>query len=134
MKPILSLSQWESRVRDCFSATRSFKSTQPELSDRIDSSIYSELNRKHGKRAVYPAYVRGYVGGLKQSEREHMFREWLEFCYIVDGVLYSVRDNTGRKTTRFYCESVNPKNGGQVLCSEETPRGFFWIGSNKRYF
>ena len=134
MKTILTLTAWETRVADCFSSTRIFKSTQAEHQARIAQYIYAELYRKHGKRFVYPAHTQGFVQGLCRAHDADMVRNHIEFCYIVDGIMYSVDKNSKHATTRDYCEKVNPDNGGAVLCQDDTPRGLFWRDSDKRFF
>jgi len=134
MKTILTLSAWETRVADCFSQTSIYQSTQAQHLERIGKYIHAELNRKHGQRAVYSAYVKGFVTGLCRAHDSDMMRNHIEFCYIVDGIFYSVDARTKHATPRDYCEKVNPDNGGAVLCRDDTPRGLFWRDSDKRFF
>lgn len=131
---ILTLTQWETRAADCFSQTRIYKSSQALHLERLARVIHSELNRKHGARAVYSNYVKGFVTGLCRAHDADMMRQHIEFCYIVDSVRYSVDSRSSLPTTRDYCDKVNPTNGGAVLCRDETPRGLFWRDSDKRFF
>lgn len=134
MKTILGLSQWEIRIADVFSSTICFKSTQAEHLERVTKTIYSELNRCHGTRAVYSNYIKGFVYGYMRACDSAMMRDKIEFCYIVDGTMYSVWRESTHKTTRDYCEKINPESGGAVLCRDDTERGLFWRGTDKRFF
>lgn len=134
MKTILSLTQWETRVSECFSRTNHFQWCQARHLDFMDTFVHAELNRKHGKRAVYPTFTQGYVRGLCRAHDADMMRNYIEFCYIVDGIMYSVDARTVRATTRDYCDKVNPDGGGALLCRDDTPRGLFWRDSDKRFF
>lgn len=134
MKTILGLSQWEIRIADVFSSTICFKSTQTEHLERVQKTIYSELNRCHGTRAVYSNYIKGFVTGYMRACDDAMMRNNIEFCYIVDGTMYSVWRESTHKTTREYCEKINPESGGAVLCRDDTERGLFWAGTDKRFF
>jgi hypothetical protein len=134
MKTILTMSAWETRVVDCFSMTILCKHTQTRHLDYVSKHIHAELGRKHGQRAVYPSFIQGYVSGLCRAHNADMMRNHIEFCYIVDNVMYSVDKHTKHETTRDYCERVNPDTGGAVLCRDDTPRGLFWRDSDKRFF
>lgn len=126
---ILSLTQWETRIADFYSSTRSFRLTSAEMQERRQTYILSELSRKHGKRAVYSAYVAGYVAGLEAAHRAEMYRFHLEYCFCVDGVLYSThRDSTHRKTEEFYA-----RGEGHILGNAPV-HGHYWKGTDKPYF
>lgn len=134
MKQILTLTQWETRIADCFAQSRIYASTQTLHLERLDRVVNTEVNRKHGKRAVYPTWVKGFVCGFAGACDAAMMRNDIEFCYIVDGVMYSVRDNSTHLTTGHYCDVVNPETGGAVLCQDDTARGLFWRGTDKRFY
>lgn len=126
---ILNLSQWETRVHDVFSMARICKMTQAQIHESVQSQIYDELHRKHGgKRAVYSAYVHGFVSGLLRAEQNTIMRNDVEFCYLVDGVLFSThKDTDKRQTEEFYA-----RDAGSELSN--APSGFVWKGTVKPYF
>lgn len=128
-KQILNLGQWETRVHDVYSMARICKMTQTEILARVQSQIYDELQRKHGgKRAVYSAYVHGYVSGLMHAEQQDIMQNHVEFCYLVDGVLFSThKDTEKRQTEEFYA-----RDAGHEL--NDKPSGFVWRGTVKPYF
>lgn len=134
MKTILTLSAWETRVANCFNATISYKHNQAQHLEYIDKHIHAELTRKHGPRPVYTEFVQGYVKGLCCARRADMMQNHIEFCYVVDGIMYSVNKQSTHATTRDYCDKVNPETGGAVLCRDDTVRGLFWLDSDKRFF
>jgi hypothetical protein len=128
---ILDMGQWEIRVNDVFSMIRFSRMHHAKSLEYINEKIYSELNRKHGKvkpKAVYSAFMHGYVSGLIRAEHNRLYREFLEYCYIVNGVMYSThKDSDKPKTEEFYA-----RNQGNILA--DSPNGHVWKGSDKIYF
>jgi hypothetical protein len=125
--PILSMMQWQTRVSDVYSTIRVCKMSYTDSLEYVEKHIYSELNRKHGKRAVYNAYIHGYVYGLMVAARNDIWRNHVEFCYKVDGVLYSTHsDSDKRKTEEFHSVGM-----GNVLSNAEGCH--YWKGSDKPY-
>lgn len=129
MQKILTLTEWQNRVSDAYNMARLSRMPHSEFLAYRAKWIAAELNRKHGKRAVYSAYVKGYVSGLEAAENARLYREFLEYCYLVGGVLYSThRDSTHRKTEEFYS-----RNAGHELGNAEA-HGHYWKGSDKPFF
>lgn len=129
-RAVLELSQWESRVAELYSMARLCKMSHPRFMERRQAQVLAELTRKYGgKRAVYSAYVHGYVSGLMRAHDAALYRYHLEFCYLVDGVLYATgqHSETHRLTDEFYST-----NRGHLLSS--APSGHYWKGSDVCYF
>lgn len=128
-KSILTLSQWQARISDVYNMARLSHMPHSKLMEYRAEWITAELTRKHGKRNVYSAYVRGYVAGLEAAESARLYREFLEYCYCVDGVLYSThKESVHRKTEEFYA-----RNAGHELSSAAV-HGHYWKGTDKPYF
>lgn len=123
----LGMIEWQTRVADCFSCARSFKSTSEELRAKLDQFVYSELNRKWGNRSIYSAFMQGYVRGLIHSEDSRLMREDVEFCYLQGGVIFSTHRTTVHRTTEeFYSAGRGCELGA-------LPRGFYWKGTDKPF-
>jgi hypothetical protein len=128
---ILNMGQWETRVSDVFHMVKLCKMTQEDAIEYYKKNIYSELYRKVGKtkpKHVYSVYMHGFVYGLMRAEQKRIERENLEFCYLVDGILFSThRDTDKRKTEEFF-------QAGKGSYLVDKPSGFIWKGSDKVYF
>lgn len=125
---VLSLSQWETRVSDAFGIITIGRVTHAESLDIIDRRIYTELNSRTATRARYPAYVKGFVAGLISARRASIWRDHVEFCYMVDGVLYTTsKANTGKPKT----EEWHARGQGHILAGSQSAH--YWIGTDKQY-
>lgn len=124
-----TLAQWEAAVADAFSMIKIMRCTAPKEWEILENRVFAELNSRTKTRARYPVFVKGYVHGLLAAERKALYRDNLEFCYLVDGVLYTTsKAETGKpKTEVFYA-----RNAGHVLT--DAPSGHYWIGTDKPYF
>lgn len=126
----VTMTQLAEKIRGIFSAARTFKSTSDEINAELSARITGPLNyRTPGGRRKHSSYLLGYAQGVIDSERENLFRNYLEFCYLVDGELYSThrQPNTTRRTTNEFYGT----NRGHVL--NDAPHGFYWKDSDKRY-
>ena len=128
MNKILDMSDWKTRVSDIFGAAESFGSTSDALNERIKTHIWDEMGRKHGKRAVYSNYLRGYVQGLTDLRRDMLYRAHLEFCYVgADGTRYSTRKGAARTTEEFFTAGKGSELG-------KLPNGHFWIKTGRPFY
>lgn len=126
MKSILSLTQWETRIADIFSCAASFHSNHTEQNERITQWVHCELNRKHGARRVYPAFVQGYVFGLLAAHRAAQWSK-MEFCYVENGILFSTHmGSVHRSTEEFYASG----RGSEL---SKLPCAHFWKGTDKPF-
>ena len=124
----LTLTQWETRVSDTFGVITLGRVTHAESLNIIERRIYAELNSRTVTRARYPAYVKGFVAGLIGAHRAAIWRDNVEFCYMVDGVLYTTsKAETGKPKT----EEWHARGEGHILAN--APSAHYWIGTNKQY-
>ena len=126
-KTNLTMSQWETRVADTFGVIILSRTTHDHALEIINRRIYTELNSRTKTRARYTQYIKGFVQGLITAHRARIFQNEVEFCYIVDGVLYSTHKNSTHKSTEeFY------QNGtGHLLTYAKS--GHFWKGTELPY-
>lgn len=127
----VTMTQLATRIRDIFSHVRIYKGTSDELNAQLIEKVTGPLNYRtpRGRRKHSP-YLLGYAQGVIDSERENLFMNYLEFCILVDGEIFSTRrqkDTTRRTTEVFYST-----NQGHIL--NDAPHGFYWKDSDKRYF
>ena len=73
-----------------------------------------------------PYWVIAYLEGYESALRENLYRHHLEFCYIVEGVRYSIR-----KDSEMYYEKhgISPRE----LNEKQEGCGHYWIKSGKPY-
>lgn len=124
----VSLSQMETRIADVFSMGIICKMTGEELDNRLREQIVDPINYRvpSGKRK-HSVFLSGYVSGLIARHRSEIWQKHVEFCYLVDGVLYSThKDSDKRKTAEFY-----DAGKGNVLA--DAPCAHYWKGSDKPY-
>lgn len=121
---VLTLDNWRARVDEVFITAKTMKCTSDQLNDMTAKRIWVELNRRTKTRAVYTAYVVGYVNGLMACKRGDLWQH-MEFCYLIDGVLYTTaKQETGK-----------PKLGINVdyAKASDAPCAHFWIGTDKPF-
>lgn len=124
-----TLMQWESAVSDAFHIIRVMRCNWIKANDILQKRVHEELNSRTKTRARYPAFIKGYVHGLIAAENTKLYRDHLEFRYLVNGVLYTAsKTGTGQpKTEVFYA-----RDEGHIL--SRAPNGHYWIGTDKPYF
>lgn len=128
---ILTLTQFKTRIADCFSSAKSYKSTSTELQARLHKHVYDEVNRTTGKdkRTVYSSFVRGYVAGCIETQRDLLYRNEFDFLYMLDGVLYCTGSGPSiHKLT----EEIYKANRGREL--NTAVNGHYWKNSTKPFF
>jgi len=125
------MSDIEARVHDIFSRAISFKSTQAELIAELQAKIYEPLNYRYpsGKRK-HSAYLSGFAQGLIRASQNDLSRNHHEFCYLVDGVIYTTHNtsNPSRRTTKEFYDA------GQGYVLNDAPSALYWKGTDKIYF
>jgi hypothetical protein len=125
------MSDIESRVQYIFSCAISFKSTQAELIAELQAKIYEPLNYRcpSGKRK-HSTYLSGFAQGLIRAAQNDLSRNHHEFCYLVDGEIYSTHHskNTKRSTTNCFYDA------GLGHRLNDAPSAIYWKDSDKIYF
>ena len=125
---VFTLTQWEARVSEVFSIIRLSQCTHAVSLEIIDRRIYAELNSRTKTRSRYPAYMIGYVNGLISAHRADIWQNYVEFCYDVNGVLYTTaKHETGKPKT----EEWHARGEGHILA--RSPGAHYWTGTDKRY-
>ncbi len=121
---VLTMAQWQTRVSDVFSVIVHSRMYSADAFEYTEKHIYTELRRRTKTRAAYPAYIHGYVQGLIDAQRASIFRNHLEFCFLLDGVLYTTsRVDTGKPKSR-------DRDGADFL---NVPAAHYWMGTDKQY-
>jgi hypothetical protein len=92
------MSELQEEVRRVFTHASTFHLTDNELLELLQKEVREPLNRKwkNGK-AVHSLYLKGYVQGAVSTYREQLWNE-VEFCYRIDGVLYSTHKQTSKRS------------------------------------
>lgn len=116
------------KVHLVFTACRLYKNTATQLNEALVTYIQSPLNVKYpcGK-SKFSNYLKGYVQGVIETERENIMQNEVEFCYLVDDVLYS----THKETSKRSIEELYKANKEHLLSN--APHNFYWKSSNKPY-
>ena len=124
----VTMSAIELRVNDVFSMAISCKMTSTELTKILVDRVFAPLNfRWANGRRKHSIYLSGYAQGLVDARRADIWRNHVEFCYLVDGVLYSTHaKSTKRKTEEFYSAGR-----GDVLA--KAVGAHYWRDSDKIY-
>lgn len=121
---ILSLSEWDARVSEAYSLIILSKCTHQHSLEVVNKYVHTELNSKMPSgRSRYTNYDRGYVQGLISAHRNRIWKDHVEFCYMVDGVLYS--------THRVSSHRLSSEIDGKILCNSQGSH--YWKNSDKVY-
>ena len=126
--PSCTMSQLETRVNDLFNMAEVCKWTSSELHARCREQITDPLNFRtsSGKRR-HSVWFAGFGEGLVRAAVGRIWREKVEFCYLVEGALYSTwRESSRRTTEEFYVRGI-----GHVLA--DAVGRHYWIGSDKPF-
>lgn len=125
---LLLLMDFEQRVDAIIHSIQCTHSPHATLLLRYYSQVDSELRSTtaSGKRR-YSTYVRGYVFGYYMA-RTKILLKTMEFCYNVDGTLYS----TGRNGDRPHISKL--LNMSKYADLGDYPCGYYWPGTDKCYF
>lgn len=123
-----TMGEIETRVNDVFSMGVSCKMRRSEISQIIVDRVFSPLNaRTKSGRRRHSLYLAGYASGLVDAWRALIWREHVEYCYMVDGELYSTHKNSARKNTSiFYNTETYTK-------LHDAPSAHYWKNSEKVY-
>jgi len=106
-------------VRHIYSSAENFQLPSSEISERIN-----KMKKNFPKGTPY--WVISYLEGVESMLRDILFREKLEFCYTVEGELYSTR----RESSRYYEKYFKPSE----LNKKQSASGFYYQDTDKPYF
>ena len=114
-------------VSSIYSEAKHFYSTSADIQDRLQEKLLQPLNAcyRNGKRK-HPAALAAYVVGCIDTEREHFMQTELEFCYEVDGILYTTH------RAKNPCRPTTADIPANVL--QYAPHGFYYKNKDVKYF
>lgn len=114
----------QEEVRRVHKHAQVFHLTDYELMKLLQVEVRDPLNRLWGNgKPVHSMYLKGYVQGAIDAYREQMWQE-LEFCYRVDGVLYS----TYKQTTKRSIDELYKANRANDISN--SVGNFYWKDRN----
>jgi hypothetical protein len=126
---LLDLDAWESRVKFVFDSARTDCMSWPDVKRLCDVHIYPELGRRKSERRYYGQYVVGVVAGMIRAYQNIFYDSYVEFCYKVDGVLYTInRKDSQRPHIDLIIEM------GRAAELQKAASGFYWKTADKIYF
>jgi len=73
-----------------------------------------------------PQWLIYYFNGIYDTMIHKLYMNDLEFCYLVNGKLYSIV----KTSRRYYGDKFSPKD----LYDSQESSGHYWIDSNKPFF
>jgi uncharacterized cupin superfamily protein len=100
---------------------REYKWTSSKIHDKfLEYKKFNKLDK-------YPRYVSSYLQGVFDCEKAKVQFNELEFCYVIEGKLYSTHGDS----PRFYeSHGFSPKE----VYDKASHSGHYWIGSDKPYY
>lgn len=129
MKASITLSELDTLISQIFSSAAIFKSTSDEIQDRLKAQIFDPLNAKYPSgKPKFSNYLKGYAQGCISIHRARIMNELTEFCYNVNGELYSTHKQTDKRQTEEFYQAGRGSELGNY------PNGFYWKGSTKPYY
>ena len=111
----------KSEINGAISAAIYGKQTSDELSAKICDILYTTMPKGA------PGHLRAYLSGYYDYFRNNILYTKLEFCYRVNGALYSTYKNSPRYYEKL---GLSPK---QVYDLADFS-GHYWENSDKLYF
>lgn len=124
----LSLQEIEIKINNIYFIAKIRSYTGKNLTDVLNTQVFNELNtRTKSGRKRYTTYEIAYAKGYNKAKFNFLMSELVEFCYIVNGVMYS----TYKKSSHNKTEELYKENKGYLL--GESPHAFFWIGTDKPF-
>lgn len=132
MPKILTMLEFQSRFNSCAAMIKACHMDSTESTEYIKKYVYTELNRTIGKivkRKVYNENMRGFCTGLKYALLEDFYKNHLEFCYIVNNVIYSTDKNSTHKSLEeiYACADSTKLLNNAVS-------GHMWKGTDKFFY
>lgn len=116
---VYNMYEFDQRVDSVYSSAKLFHKSSEEIREYIHNNITQEVLSVTPKgRKRYSAWMRGYVAGLVAMCNKEMYNH-VEFCYEVDGVLFSTSKDSNRRTTEEFYTS----NRGHELLDKQ---GYFY--------
>ena len=114
-------------ISSIYSEARHFYLTQAEIQEKLNEKLLRPLNvcYKNGRRK-HPSTLAAYVTGYIDAEREHFMQTELEFCYEVEGVVYTTRHAKDSKRLTI--------DGIPAPTLQYAPHGFYYKNKDVRYF
>lgn len=128
MNRLLNMSDFEQRITSIVNMVRATHGTHIELMERYRVQVDSELGSVtlSGRRR-YSNYMRGYVFGYYHAQSQLLYNS-MEFCYLVDGVLYTTAKQSARcKVSELYGTPASAK-------LRDCPSGSYWPDKDILYF
>ena len=113
-------------VHKCTKNAKELNLSSEELREQVKQAVLLPLKRKYPSgKSVHSQYLNAFAFGVYLSETKRILQDEVEFCYIVDGELYSTSKDTTHKSTNM----LYALNRG-----EELSGNFYWKNTNKVYF
>ena len=95
--------EWKLRISNVFQAAIDGQLSYDVLNCLLKAHIYNDLGSVHDNGLpVYSESARNYVRDLVEQGFVRLFSDHLEYCYSLDGVLYS----THKSSTHLLASSV----------------------------
>ena len=99
----ITMHDWKLRINTVFQAAIDGQLSHDVLSCLLKAHIYTDLDGKHDNwLPLYSDSTKNYVRGLVEQGFDRLFSDHLEYCYSLDGVLYS----THKSSTHLHASSV----------------------------
>lgn len=84
-----------------------------------------EIRKNFPKRT--PAWVSHFLDGMQEVLREDLYRNHLEYCYVLNGTIYSTRKDSDRYYEKHGLTASDLGKGA-------TSGGHYWIETDKVFF
>lgn len=104
MPKSVTMNQIKLRINDIYSMAVSCRMDHNAICDMLKERVILPLNeRNKSNRRKHSQFMYGYAQGIIDAWRDKIWRDHVEFCYEVDGILYSTHKTSKRSTTaQFY--------------------------------
>lgn len=96
----VTLDQIKVRINDIYGIAVSTGMSHTDICNRLAERLWQPLGERYPSgKAKHNKYLQGYAYGLVEAWRDQIWRHHVEFCYLLDGELYSTHRESLRKRT-----------------------------------
>ena len=115
--------EWKLRISNVFQAAIDGQLPQDVLASLLEAHVYKDLDGKHENGLpLYSDSTQKYVHGLVLRWHERLHCDHLEYCFLLDGALYSTRKS-----------SIHLQASSAPVVFDYRTGGLYWRGSSTAF-
>ena len=114
MQSVIKNNDWKTRIGIVFQGAIDGQLASDVLASLLEAHVYKDLDGKHENGLpLYSESTQKYVRGLVDQWHERLHCDHLEYCFLLDGVLYSTRKKSIHPLASASRNILNYRAAGQ---------------------